>query len=230
MSLVTLTFDNGPTLATTPLVLDELQARKLSAHFCVVGTQLQTGREQVDIARETLARGHRIVNHSLTHGTALGDDPSLLHATREVTDMHALMAAKLGAWGEPWFRPFGRGGVLGRHVLSEPAVEQLRSLGYSVLLWNCVPRDWEDRRGWVDTALKQIDSQDHTVVVLHDLDTGAMDHLPRFLDALAARGDTVTTAVPDDCVPMRGGRRTWPAPAFDALCATAWCGSSPRRT
>ena len=95
MSLVTLTFDNGPTVDTTPFVLKHLQARKLSAYFCVVGTQLQAGNEQVEIARETLARGHQLVNHSFTHGVALGDDPSPDHATREVTDMHSLLDSKL---------------------------------------------------------------------------------------------------------------------------------------
>lgn len=66
MSLVTLTFDNGPTVETTPAVLQQLADRHLTAYFCVVGTQLEAGREQVDIAKETLARGHYLVNHSLT--------------------------------------------------------------------------------------------------------------------------------------------------------------------
>ncbi len=220
MSLVTLTFDNGPTVDITPFVLKHLHTRKLSAYFCLVGTQLEAGKEQVDIARETLASGHHLVNHSFTHGVALGDDPSLVHATREVTDMHSLLDNKLGDWGARWFRPFGRGGALGRHVLSTHAVDELQSLDYSLLLWNCVPRDWEDKNGWVDTALKEIDLQDHTVIVLHDLNTGAMDHLPQFLDALLERGETITTTLPDDCVPMRNGEQVWAETEFDELVST----------
>ena len=75
MPRITLTFDNGPTPSVTPGVLGELASRGLSAYFCLVGRQLQKGQEQVDIALEALSSGHRLVNHSLTHGVALGDDP-----------------------------------------------------------------------------------------------------------------------------------------------------------
>lgn len=144
-----------------------------------------------------------LVNHSFTHDTALGDDPSIAHARREVTEMDALLNAEIGDWGPRWFRPSGRGGELGAHIFSPPAVCELQSLGYSVLLWNSVPRDWEDPAGWVETALRTINSQAHTVLVLHDLNTGAMEHLPKFLDTLLEQRHTVTTALPSDCVPIK---------------------------
>ena len=218
--LVTLTFDNGPTVETTPFVLDQLREHDLAAYFCLVGTQLQKGREQVDIASEALARGHRLVNHSLTHTVALGDDPSPAHAGREVTEMHAIMCEMLGNWGEPWFRPFGRGGEVGPHIFSRAALAALTSLDYSVLLWNCVPRDWEDRQGWVDTAIKDIACRDHTVLVLHDLDTGAMVELPRLLDWLADNQCEVTLELPEDSVPIRRSQTCWREDAFAQLIST----------
>lgn len=217
MSLVTLTFDNGPTAETTPAVLEHLHARNLTAYFCIVGLQLQASTAQVDIAKETLSRDHILVNHSFTHGRALGDDPSAAHAAREVTEMDALLGAEIGDWGPRWFRPFGRGGDLGQHIFSPPAVQALQALGYSVLLWNSVPRDWVDPVGWAETALRTINSQEHTVLVLHDLDTGAMEHLPMFLDALLAQGHTITTELPIDCVPMMSGEKTWSDRKFDEL-------------
>ena len=209
MSRITLSFDNGPTPDVTPHVLEALSSRDLSAYFCVVGRQLQKGQDQVDIARETLGRGHKLVNHSLTHGVALGDDPSSTHARAEVTEMHSLMADTIGSWGDAWFRPFGRGGEIGPHIFSEAAVQELGSHDYSVLLWNSVPRDWEQPKNWVDQALEDISQQDHTVVVLHDLPTGAMLELPRFLDAVLEAGHEVTLDLPDDCVPMRSGAIAW---------------------
>ncbi len=217
MSLVTLTFDNGPTVATTPFVLECLQDRGLSAYFCVVGLQLRASHEQADIARETLARNHLLVNHSMTHGIALGDEPSRTHALREINEMHLSMNECLGDWGKPYFRPCGRGGVLGRHLLSESAVRELEALEYSVLIWNCVPRDWEDPQGWVAVALEDIDERDHAVVVLHDLDTGAMKSLPSFLDTLLARGHRVTTELPADCLPMLNGKLQWSDAEFRQL-------------
>lgn len=217
MSLVTLTFDNGPTVDTTPLVLNQLKARGLSAYFCLVGSQLAKGKEQVDIAKETLKLGHKLVNHSLTHNIALGDNPCFAHASREIKAAHSLLNDQLGDWGEHWFRPFGRGGEMGRHLLSKHAVQDLETLDYSLLLWNSVPRDWEDTHGWVNTALNDIEAQGHTVIVLHDLNTGAMDQLGKFLDALLERGDIVTQDLPANCVPMRTGKKVWTEAQFDEL-------------
>ena len=208
VSRVTLTFDNGPSADTTPFVLAELLRRGLNAYFCVVGSQLKAAEEHVNIAQEALRLGHCLVNHSLTHGVALGDEPTEEHALQEITNMHELMVEKLGGWGPSWFRPFGRGGELGPHIFSDHALNQLQALEYSVLLWNCVPRDWEDTKGWVGTALNQIEKNEHTVVVLHDIGTGAMANLPMFLDELDRRNAEITLQLPTSCVPLRKGKYT----------------------
>jgi peptidoglycan/xylan/chitin deacetylase (PgdA/CDA1 family) len=205
---ITLSFDNGPSARVTPFVLGELQQRGMAAWFCLVGTQLQASGAR-DIAHQALLDGHRIANHSMTHRVALGDDPSAECAEREVGDMHALLGSALPDWGTPWFRPFGRGGALGPHLFSAAALDKLTQLEYSVLLWNSVPRDWENPDGWAETALADVSRREHTVVVLHDLPTGAMDQLPRFLDTLGDLGVEVTLDVPSDCLPMRAGAYQW---------------------
>ncbi len=217
MGRVTLTFDNGPCPETTPQVLQQLGQRNLTAYFCLIGAQLEKGQAHVDVAKETRTQGHILVNHSFTHGVALGDDPSRTHAEREISDTHKLLDRTFGDWGPRWFRPFGRGGEIGQHLLSEPAVAELKSLGYSVLLWNSVPRDWEDVDGWMATASQHIAAHEHTVLVLHDLATGAMTHLGGFLDACLERGDEFTMDLPDAVVPMRGGVATWTDHRFAGL-------------
>lgn len=218
MGKVTLTFDNGPTVDTTPFVLKELSRRGLNAYFCLVAGQLLKGKEQVDIARQTQTDGHVLVNHSLTHAVALGDDPTAGHAEREIAQAHAILSEKLPDWEPRWFRPFGRGGELGRHLLSQPCMPHFRDLGYSVLLWNSVPRDWEDSEGWVGTALDQLKELDDGVIVLHDLPTGAMNHLGCFLDELLQRHET-TLEVPEECVPVRDGHLVWPGTKFSQIIA-----------
>ncbi len=201
---VTLTFDNGPSPDVTPRVLDELASRRLSAWFCVVGSRL-TSPEAPALLERMLAEGHRVVNHSLSHEVPLGDEPTPAHARREIAEMDVRLRSALPGWTERWFRPFGRGGRLGPHVFSQAALDELERLGYSVLLWNCVPRDWVDPDGWVETALADIAARDHTVVVLHDIVAAAMEQLPRFLDELQRSDVEITTDVPDDCVPIRAG-------------------------
>jgi len=204
---VTLTFDNGPHRDVTPMVLDELAARDLTAWFCVIGRQLRHD-DGPELAGRILDAGHRVVNHSLTHVTPLGDDPSWDHARTEVLEMHHLLADVCGELSERWFRPFGRGGSLGPHLFSQASLELFADLDYSVVLWNSVPRDWEDIDGWVDSALRDVSTLAHTVLVLHDVPTGAMNHLPRFLDLLEQREVDITAELPHDCVPVRQGRPT----------------------
>ncbi|HWC37218.1 MAG TPA: hypothetical protein VG476_01760, partial [Acidimicrobiales bacterium] len=74
-----------------------------------------------------------------------------------------------------------------------------------LVLWNSVPRDWEDPSGWVGRALEDVARQEWTVLVLHDLPTGAMDHLARFVDAAIADGAEVVQELPPECVPIERG-------------------------
>jgi hypothetical protein len=86
----------------------------------------------------------------------------------------------------------------------------LQAHGYTCVLWNSVPHDWDDPVGWVERALTDVTGQAWTVVVLHDIDSGAMAQLPRFLDELAARNVTIVPDFPESCTPIRAGQATQP--------------------
>ena len=103
------------------------------------------------------------------------------------------------------FRPYAAGGVLDRRVFSQPAVRYLQEHSYTCVLWNSVPHDWDDPVRWVDRALADVSAQPWTVLVLHDIDSGAMAQLPRFLDEVAIRGATVVQDFPDSCLPIVAG-------------------------
>jgi hypothetical protein len=74
------------------------------------------------------------------------------------------------------------------------------------VLWNAIPRDWNDPDGWVERALTQCRTQAWSLMVLHDLPTGAMRHLEGFLDRAAAAGARFRQEFPPDCVPIRAGQ------------------------
>ena len=192
---VTLTFDNGPHPGTTAAVLDVLAERGIAASFFVVGDMLRRDGAR-ELAERAVAEGHWIGNPTLTHTTPLGDDPDPAYARREIEDAQALLGDL--AHERKFFRPAGGGGHLGPHLLSPAAKQILRDGGYTTVLWSSVPRDWEDPEGWVDTALADIERLDHAVVVLHDLPTGAMAALPRFLDMLDTRRCEIVQEFPPD--------------------------------
>jgi peptidoglycan-N-acetylglucosamine deacetylase len=76
---------------------------------------------------------------------------------------------------------------------------------YTVVLWNSVPRDWVDPVGWPARVLKDIEQQEWTVVVLHDVLLKALALLPSFLDEVSARGVEVVADFPEECIPIRKG-------------------------
>ncbi len=204
---LTLSFDNGPEPDVTPGVLDCLARRGLHATFFVVGEKLQDGRA---LAERAAAEGHWIGNHTWTHSVPLG--------ARESDDLWEVTRTQdaLGPLAHParWFRPFGGGGNLDRRLLNPAVVDLLQRERFSCVLWNAIPRDWADPDGWVETALAQCEASPWTLIVLHDLPTGAMRHLDRFLDAVEARGVRFRQDFPPDCVPIREGRIVRPIDGY----------------
>jgi len=202
---VTLTFDNGPTPGVTDLVLDELASRGVRATFFVIGAKLLTAEGRA-LAERAHAEGHWIGNHTLTHTTPLGAFADAADVDREIDGAQALLDEL--AHPDLLFRPYGSGGVIDRRLLGAHGRQRMLDDGFTCCLWDCLPRDWLEPEHWVDTCLAMIDSTEWPVVVLHDLPTGAMAHLPRLLDALAAAGIEIVQDFPDTCVPIRRGLPT----------------------
>jgi peptidoglycan/xylan/chitin deacetylase (PgdA/CDA1 family) len=200
--MVTLSFDNGPEPNVTPGVLDTLARHSIKASFFVMGRKVGTPEGRA-LATRASAEGHWIGNHTYSHTQPLGE-LDRASAVREFEQAEESLA-----WLNQTprlFRPYGRAGKLGRHLLHPAVVERLVSGKYSCVLWNCVPQDWRDPEGWITTALRQCRSKDWSLIVLHDQPTGAMKHLDRFLTLLKESNIPIVQEYPDDCVPMREGR------------------------
>ena len=212
MSRVTLSFDNGPDAEGTPRVLDALAAHGVRASFFAVGQRVEQpgARSLLERARDA---GHWVGNHSYTHGTPLGQDPSPEAAAREIDAAQALLG-ELAHPDRP-FRPFGGGGRLDRNLLSRAATARLAAGRHTLVLWSCVPRDWVDA-GWVERALAEIETQSWSLVVLHDTVPDTAARLPEFLGALRAAGHDVVQEWPDACVPMHRGVVRQPLDAWIA--------------
>jgi hypothetical protein len=105
----------------------------------------------------------------------------------------------------------GRKGVRDLQALSRQAPILFR---LSCVLWNAIPGDWKDPDGWVERALAQCRAQAWTVMVLHDLPTGAMRNLERFLDATVELGVRFQQDFAPDCVPILDGRIVQPIEGF----------------
>jgi peptidoglycan-N-acetylglucosamine deacetylase len=200
---VTLTFDNGPEPAVTPRVLDILGNAGILATFFVLGSKLAEG-ERRGIAKRAFAEGHWIGNHTKTHTVPLGRVTDPATVITEIVETQSLIDEL--SHPDRLFRPFGGGGELGPHLLNEAAVEVLKNEKMTCVLWNAIPRDWEDPRGWAEVALSQCLSQPWTLLVLHDLPTGAMGRLKIFIDRVLDHGGRFRQDFPPECVPILRGK------------------------
>jgi peptidoglycan-N-acetylglucosamine deacetylase len=207
---LTLTFDNGPEPDVTPGVLDVLSHRRIAGTFFVLGHKLVHPAARA-CAERAHAEGHWIGNHTWTHTIPLGERPGEEAVQQEIERTQA----EIGQLSNdpPLFRPNG-GGNLDRRLLSPQAAAKLQAGGYSCVLWNSIPRDWANPDGWIDTALLHLTEQSWTLMVLHDIASGAMDHLDRFLAEVRNRGGRFRQDFPPSCLPITAGKVTGPLADF----------------
>ena len=199
---LTLTFDNGPEPSVTPSVLDVLAKHEIQTTFFVIGRKLQDKASRA-CAERAHAEGHGIGNHTWTHSRPLGEQPGRAAADLEIGRTQA--AIEEFSSRPPLFRPMGGGGNLDKRLLSADAAAFLQAGGYTCVLWNAVPRDWIDVDGWVDRALRQIEARPWTLMVLHDVASGAMHHLDRFISEVRALGVRMRQDFPSTCMPIKAG-------------------------
>lgn len=179
---VALTFDDGPNPAVTPALLDLLERRQVRATFFVTGEHV---RAFPTLAKEIVARGHTIGNHTDTHRRLVFCQAPRIEVELDRCDDAILKAAgRKPRWMRP---PFGfRGPSLNSAVR--------RWGGAGVVMWSVMAWDWKPvAPEKVIRHLRRVKSGD--IVLLHDGDHGrldgdrrhvveALEHwLPRSLDA-----------------------------------------------
>ena len=215
--MVTLSFDNGPEPTITPQVLDILKKYEVKASFFVIGRKAVTP-EGRDLTMRANAEGHWVGNHTYSHTTPLGE------LNREEALREFDQAEEVLSWLKQTprlFRPYGRAGKLGPHLMHPAIVDRLVAGGFSAVIWNSVPGDWRDPDGWVETAMAQgkekKESDIPSLIVLHDQPNGALAHLDRFLARLRNMNVEIVQEFPDECVPIRNGRIVGPVEPWTAV-------------
>lgn len=193
---VALTFDDGPSPATTPHTLELLDRLSMRATFFVVGSLAAAHPE---VVAEIRRRGHGVGLHGDRHRH------HLLHTPRWIRkDTAAAMATLDGLGVRPrWYRPpYGQ--------LTATTVREVRRHGMEVALWSAWGKEWAEREpGRVLERLRPR-LEDGAIVLLHDTDesappgTASLTHavLELLAETLAQRGlravdlDTLVPAAP----------------------------------
>lgn len=210
---VSLSFDNGPEPDVTPGVLDILARNDIRASFFVLGRKLALpGRR--DLAITAAGEGHWIGNHTFNHKTPLGLLAGHDVAEHEIGQTQDLIGDL--SHGDRFFRPFGGQGRIGPHLLSADVADYLKIGGYTCVIWNSIPRDWDNHEGWPEVALEQCRAQPWSLVVLHDIHAEPMAQLQRFIDIAREAGGRFRQDFPPECVPILRGKEVLPLAPYVA--------------
>lgn len=127
-----LTFDDGPNDPWTPRLLELLAAQNVRATFFLIGEFV---RERPAIAREIVAAGHSIGNHTTTHPWLPLKSPR--QARNEIAFCNAIIEEATGQRVR-FFRP--------PHGARRPDVlRAAREMGLTPVQWNAVGHDWRPR-------------------------------------------------------------------------------------
>jgi peptidoglycan/xylan/chitin deacetylase (PgdA/CDA1 family) len=177
-----LSFDDGPDLGGTPLILAELDRRGLKAIFFVTGWRL-VGQRPEDVARRDLVRkiaahGHLVANHTMNHQD-LCKNPA--EQAAEIDSSTELIAQTTGIRPLLFRSPYGS--------FCKSLEAALTARGMPDIGWNIDPQDWRADRSedavfayLVDKATKL---KGRGIMLLHDTHEASVHALPRFLDWLA---------------------------------------------
>ena len=169
--------------------------------FFAIGQKLAAPGARA-LAERAAAEGHWIGNHTYTHSRALGQFEDAEAAVAEITKTDGVIGSLLH---EPrLFRPCANGGTLDRRVFSPRVVEHLCAGGYTVVLWDVLPRDWEGGP-WVERALEQLGEREWSTMVVHDVERGAMPGLEEFLRRALDAGVIFRQDFAPECVVIGGG-------------------------
>lgn len=174
---VLLTIDDGPDPEDTREFLDLLDRFGVKAVFFVIGDKV---REFPELAREMVARGHELGNHTMSHPQASMWCAGPARTRREILDCQKAIDEATGVVPR-WFRaPVGH-----RNFFTHPVT---RELGLEVVAWT--------RRAFdtVETDVGQMVSRltdgvkDGEVLLLHQSTPVSVELLTRVLERLKASG------------------------------------------
>src|SRR5437773_3030398 len=185
---IAITFDDGPDPRWTPKVLDILKAANVKAAFFLVGVNAE---RYPSLVRRIVDEGHEIGNHTYYHPNLALCWPE--HIRLELNATQLLLETITGR-ATTLFRP-PYAADTGPTQLSELAPLKIaEELNYLVVLENIDPQDWA--KPGAEIILRRIKQQRHdgSVILLHDAGgdrSQTVESLPRILDWLHTRGDTV---------------------------------------
>ncbi|HEL9598643.1 TPA: polysaccharide deacetylase family protein [Streptococcus suis] len=174
---VALTFDDGPSRLTTPIVLDLLKKYKAKATFFVLGQNI-AGNE--DILKRMKDEGHEIANHTWSH-------PNLTRITadqvkQEIELTQSAIEEVIGH--RPSFMRPPYGAVNGSVAAAA---------GLASIYWNVDTQDWSNRDPHLILSQVKAYTNPGAIILMHDIHQTTVDGLEPVLQYLTEQQYSLVT-------------------------------------
>lgn len=169
---VALTFDDGPRLDTTPVLLDGLAQRGVHATFFIVGQRAEAGQ---DILKRMVEEGHQIGLHTDTHKMLTELNAAGIY--REIGGVRDTLTALVGDLDFMLRPPYGKVNSTVCAAAEGP-----------IILWSIDPEDWSDHDTARQVAHIVERAQDGDIILLHDIYASSVETALQVVDELMARG------------------------------------------
>ena len=171
-SKIALTFDDGPSAAWTPALLDGLKERGVKATFFLIG---ENADKNPEIVKRMAEEGHLIGNHTYHHVelTKVSENEARL----ELADTSAVIVRITGKEPEYMRPPFG--------AWQRKLEQEIQMLP---VLWTIDPLDWttENQDEIVNKVVTEAEEND--IILLHDCYKSSIEAGLRIVDILQEEG------------------------------------------
>lgn len=169
---IALTFDDGPHPKVTEQILNTLDKYHAKATFFMLGSRVQY---YPDIARDVLARGHEIGNHSWNHPvlTKLSLESAVNQYTSTVAEIEKALNQKPTVFRPPY-------GATNDTINSQISVP--------VVLWSIDTLDWKYRNAQQLLPNVKNNLHNNAIVLMHDIHQSTADGLDSVLAYLQGQG------------------------------------------
>lgn len=201
---VHLSFDDGPSIPETEIILDELKKRGLKATFLISTHRLESllgptptveAQRLMGIVRRMRKEGHTVGSHSCDHI----EHANLSAAQRETVDRNlernaAVMRRLRLNEPVPFRFPYGSGWFQDKNEANQQRarvmMQTVKKAGYLPFHWDLDTWDWSKikRKALPESLLRQVCTHKGGVILMHDVQEFTAKNLPVILDSLAASG------------------------------------------
>lgn len=173
-----LTFDDGPTLKSTPKILDILSEENVKATFFVIGKHV---KEHPKLVKRAYDEGHYIANHSYSHNNnkLYANADSFLEEILS-TDVEIRKAIGIKNYSSHVFR-FPNGYMAPSYKTKKQEYAKLLSdIDYTYIDWNSLNKDSEKKYSnaeLLNNLKASSKNKDTLVILMHDTSDVNETHL-----------------------------------------------------